>query len=165
MKKMKDVMKRQDSNVSMSPISRFDNVIDELYRMMDGFWNSNSINSDVFSYLQPKTSFPKVNVAETDEAYEVEIAVAGFGKDCVDLELKDSCLFIKVDKNEDKEDEGKKWLAREISSRSFRRVIQFPSEILVDDIESKYDENRGIITCNLPKKLKESDRIIKIDIK
>jgi HSP20 family protein len=164
MKKMKDVMKRQDSNMGMSTINRFDDAITELYRMMDGFWNSNSINSDVFSYLQPKTSFPKVNVAETDDAYEVEIAVSGFGKDSVDLEFKDSCLFIKVDKNEEKEDEGKKWLTREISSRAFRRVIQFPSEVLVEDIKSKYDENRGIIACSLPKKIREVDKIVKIKI-
>jgi HSP20 family protein len=164
MKKMKDIMKRQDSNMGMPSINRFDYALNELHRMMDSFWNNDSISSDVFSYLQPKASFPKVNVAETDSEYEVEIAVSGFGKDCVDLEFKDSCLFIKVDKNEEKEDEGKKWLAREISSRSFRRVIQFPSEVLVDGIKSKYDENRGIITCSLPKKIREVDEVVKIKI-
>jgi HSP20 family protein len=116
--------------------------------------------------MQSKTSFPKVNVVETDNAYEIDVALAGFDKEDISMELKENCLCIKADKKEDsvEEDADKKYLMREISSRSFRRVLNFPKKVLTDNIECSFEG--GVVKCVLQKKeLPEPEKSVKIDIK
>lgn len=160
----KDMIKKQDSLASMFDAYRFGPLFSELASIMDRAWSDRDLTSSAFCALQPKSSLPKINVAETEEQFEVEIAIAGFDKKNLELEFKDDCLFIKADKSEENETEGKRWLQREISSRSFRRSIQFPSNIDADTISSAYDEDRGVVVCVLPKKTKIESGIKKIDI-
>lgn len=159
---MKDMIRRQDSQ-SMFDFNRFDGFFNELYRAMDTFWSDKDLTMSAFQTLQPKSNFPKINVSETDDAYEVEIAISGFDKDDVELEFKDSSLLIKADKVEE-HTEDKKWLTREIAHRSFRRVVQFPYKIKTSEIKSKYNETKGLVVCTLPKKNQEDPEVIKINI-
>ena len=117
-----------------------------------------------FEDMQPKASFPKVNVRESDNEYIVEIAVAGFDKNDVKLVLKDNCLSINADKKEeDSENNSGKYLKREISSRSFSRIIRFPSEIDNENIKADYKD--GIIKVTMIKKTEEEkDEGVKIDV-
>jgi len=161
---MKDLIKRQDPLVGMFNANRFDTMINSLYQMMDSFWEDKDLTADAFKMLQPKNSFPKINVSETDLAYEVEIAVSGFDRNNLELEFKDSCLLIKATKTEESEDDNKRWLTREISNKSFRRTIHFPSKIVTNEIKSKYNESKGTVICTLPKKIQEGPEIVKINI-
>jgi len=116
-----------------------------------------------FNDIQPNVSFPKVNVRENNDEYTVEIAVAGFDKDDVKLVLKDNCLSISADKKEDNSEGSDKYLKREISSRSFSRMIRFPNEIDNEDIKADYKD--GVIKVIMSKKIKEKkDEEVKIDI-
>lgn len=162
---MKDVVKRHSSIGSVFAANRFDDLFSEVHALMDHAWNNWDLSASAFHALQPKANFPKINVAETDSAYEVEIAISGFDKDNLELEFKDSCLFIKADKANEQEEEGKKWLRKEISSRAFRRALQFPLKIDSSLISSAYDEAKGIVTCVLPKQLKKELDVVKIKIK
>jgi HSP20 family protein len=135
----------------------------DIYSVFDNLWKNFDLDARSFSDLQPKTKFPKINVAETDDKYEIEIALAGFDKDDVELELKDNCLCVKADKQEEVKEEDKKYLVREISSRSFRRALQFPKKVLTDDVDCNFKD--GIITCILKKEQeKEDDDTVKIQI-
>lgn len=163
-RKMKDLVNRQSSIGSLFNVSRFDDLFSELYTVMDQAWNDWDLNSTAFQALQPKANFPKINVSETDSTYEVEIATSGIDKDNLKLEFKDSCLFIKADKSEDEYHDGKKWLKREISSRAFRRTLQFPLKIDSSSISSRYDETKCLVICILPKKKKEEEKVVKINI-
>jgi len=161
---MKDLVKKHSSIGSVFASNRFDDLFSEVYALMDHAWNDWDLSASAFQALQPKATFPKINVAETDTEYEVEIAISGFDKDNLELEFKDSCLFIKADKAEEDNDTNKKWLRKEISSRSFRRALQFPLKIDSTAINSSYDDTRGIVTCVLPKQLKKEPDVVKITI-
>lgn len=142
------------------------NSLSDLFDEFDNLWKSWDIGMRSFVDMQPKSAFPKVNLAETDESYEVEVALAGFDKEDINLELKDNCLLIKADKQEEKSDEGsdKRYLMKEISSRSFRRAFQLPKKVMTDAIECSHKD--GVIRCVLKKeveKIPEKDTI-KIDI-
>ena len=116
----------------------------------------------IFEDVQPSASFPKINVSETDTDYNVEIAVAGFEKDDVNLELKDNTLFISADKKSEKDQEEKNYIRKEISSRSFRRAVRFPCEI-TEDVNAKY--KHGIINVVIKKAVEsEKEKSIKINI-
>jgi len=162
---MKDLVKRRSSLGSVFAANRFDDLFSEVYALMDHAWNDWDLSASAFHALQPKANFPKINVAETSSAYEVEIAISGFDKDNLELEFRDSCLFIKADKANEQEDEDKKWLRKEISSRSFRRALQFPLKVDSSSISSTYDAAKGIVTCVLPKQLKKEPNVVKIKIK
>jgi HSP20 family protein len=146
----------------MLEVSRLGDILDEF----DKLWNCWEGDAKAFVDMQSKTSFPKVNVVETDNAYEIDVALAGFDKEDISMELKENCLCIKADKKEDsvEEDADKKYLMREISSRSFRRVLNFPKKVLTDNIECSFEG--GVVKCVLQKKeLPEPEKSVKIDIK
>lgn len=161
----KDLVVWPGSQVSrMMNLNRFSDIFAEFDKLFRG-WD---LDMKSFSDMQPKASFPKINVAETDEAFEVEVALAGFDKDDISMELKDNCLCIMADKKEEISEEysDKKYLMREISSRSFRRAINLPKKVLSDDIECVHKD--GVIKCVLKKEAPlpaPEDNIIKIDIK
>ncbi len=164
-KKMKDLISGQNSIGRLFNVSRFDDLFNEMHSVMDQAWNDWDLNASAFHSLQPKGKLPKINVAETESAYEVEIAVSGFDKDNLELEFKDSCLFIKADKEDEVESEEKRWLKREISSRSFRRTLQFPVKIDNKSISSEYNESKGLVVCTLPKIKKVEPETVVIKIK
>lgn len=124
-------------------------------------FDNRSLGISLFDDLQTTTNFPKVNVAETDTDYNVEIAVAGFGKDDVKLELKDDVLFISADKKEESESKDKNYIRREISSRSFHRAVNFPCGVNADKAEADYKD--GIISVKIAKK-PENDEDCRVPI-
>ncbi len=164
--KMKDAVKRHNSSLSVFNDGHFNDLFTMMHNFMDRAWDDWDLTGDAFYALQPKATLPKINVAETESAYEIEIATSGIDKDDLKLEFKDSCLFIKADKSEDKEfdDDEKKWLRREISSRAFRRSIKFPIKIDSSSITSTYNDSRGVVVCILPKVKKEELGTVKINI-
>jgi HSP20 family protein len=118
--------------------------------------------STIFENMQSSTSFPKVNVSENDSDYIVEIAIAGFDKEDINLELKNNCLYINAGKKEDNKEENK-YILREISSRSFNRIIKFPENIKEDVIEATYE--KGVIKITLVKNIeKDEEKSIKIKV-
>lgn len=164
--KEKDLMNTNDSTLmSIFDKNRFDDLLNHMNAFIDRAWSDTNLTGSAFYALQPKkSSLPKINMSETATAYEVEIAVSGFNKEDLSLEFKDSCLFIKAEKAEAVETDEKKWLVREISSRSTRRTIHFPVEIDSSGIKCSYDSDNALIKCVLPKLGKIEPEVVKIDI-
>jgi HSP20 family protein len=129
--------------------SRFMDLINEMNSLATELWGD--FKDPMFSSYQSSSKFPKVNVSENDTSYTVDIAVAGFTKDDVNLELKDNCLLIKADKKEEDVSDDTKALLREVSYRSFQRAIQFPSEVDPTNVTCNYEN--GMVKCVLNKKL------------
>ena len=64
----------------------FDNVFDHFERMIDDH-NFNQMTA---------TNFPPYNIVKTGEyTYDVELALAGFSKNDIDVEYKDNMLTVK----------------------------------------------------------------------
>lgn len=129
--------------------------------IFDLLWNSNNLSTQIFDDIQPKGTFPKINVSETDKTYDLEIAVAGFDKDGIEMELKDNTFYIKGEFKNEAED--KKYLRREISYRSFRRAVRFPEKINSEAVDCSFDN--GIIKCTVEKQTAKKDSPVKILIK
>ena len=128
---------------------------EDMDALVEGFFEKaldfRGFTSAVFDDIQTASNFPKVNVAETDEGYSVEIAIAGFDKDDVKLELKDDLLFIRADKKEESSEEDRNYIRKEISSRSFQRGVRFPCGVDAGTAEATYKD--GIITAKISKKV------------
>ena len=156
MKNDKAIARRTDPAGNFPGFRRLNTFMDDVFNSL---WYNNSWETKVFEDIQPKASLPKLNVSETDEKYEVEISAAGFNKEDIELEVRDNTLFIKCEHNEEKTDSDKNYLMKEISQRSFKRVLRFPKKIDAEAITCEYQN--GIVHMDVGKKVavKEEDGI------
>ena len=120
----------------------------------------NNLVSDDF------TDSPKVNVKETDKAYEIEIANPGMTKNDVHVTVENGVLFVKVDMetSDDNEDEHK-YHVRQWSKSSYEESWNLPENIIEDNISAKTLD--GVLVITLPKKeieAKKSSNIRTIDV-
>lgn len=136
-------------------MARLRNDMEDLFEsFFVDFMGNRSAQLSIFEDLQSKSSFPKINVSETDDSYNVDVAVAGFSKDDVNLELKDGVLNIRADKKNENEDTNTSYLRKEISYRSFARAVKFPCRIDPESVDAEYKD--GVISVKIDK-IKEED--------
>ena len=117
---------------------------------------------DVESILndtKPVTNFPPHNIIKLDDnKYVVELAVAGFGKDEIDIQVQENTLTIKGEKAEGTP--NLEYLHRGIGTRSFTKTIT-----IADTIEVKGAEYKdGILRVGLENIIPEHKKPRKIEI-
>ncbi len=123
----------------------FENFIRDVEKMLD-------------NEVKPST-FPPHNIIKSDEnKYVVELAVAGFAKDEIDISLQDGSLTIKGEKKESTPDI--QYLHRGIGTRSFTKVITIADTIEVKGAEIK----DGILRVGLENIIPEHKKPRKIEI-
>lgn len=94
---------------------------------------------------------PAVNIRETDDAYQLEVAAPGMKKEDFKVTLDNGLLTISSEQKQHQEKEEKgKFTKREFSYHSFSRSFALPQTVDYDKIEAKYDE--GVLFLNVPKK-------------
>lgn len=110
-------------------------------------WNWNQDNNS-----STNTTIPLVNIKETNEHFEVEMAAPGMSRNDFKVELDGNVLTITSEKQEENEEkEGERFTRREFSYQSFRRSFQLPKEVVdADKIEAKYEN--GVLRLVIPKK-------------
>ena len=117
---------------------------------------------DVESILndtRPVNNFPPHNIIKLDDnKYVVELAVAGFGKDEIDIQVQENTLTIKGEKVEGTP--NLEYLHRGIGTRSFTKTIT-----IADTIEVKGAEYKdGILRVGLENIVPEHKKPRKIEI-
>jgi HSP20 family protein len=94
---------------------------------------------------------PSVNIKESNDDFEVEVAAPGFSKNDFRIELNHELLTISSGKeieNETKEDQ--QFTLREFSYQSFSRSFMLPNSVDSNKIGAKYEN--GILRISIPKK-------------
>jgi HSP20 family protein len=162
---MKDLVNYSGNSgllASFPPINRLNDVVTSIHNIMDSVFGSD-FDLQMFSDFQsPKVSFPKVNIYESDSNYDVEIMVAGYNKEDINLEIKDNSLLIKSDVSSEKEDSRENCIRKEISCRNFRRFVRFPKKVDASLVDCKYVN--GIIKCSVGKLKEAPTEPVKIKI-
>ena len=118
--------------------------------LVDDFFNRGL--SDVFS-ADFVLSRPSVNIAESDEAFQIEVAAPGLDKNDFDLKLEGDILTISAQKQHSTEEQQDQYTRREFNFSSFTRSFQLPKEIDSSSIKATYD--KGVLHLQLPKLQKE----------
>lgn len=91
----------------------------------------------------------RVNVAETDDAYEIEAELPGLSEKDIELKVADGVLTISGERKEEKEEKKKDYHLRERSYGSFQRSFALPQNVVEDKIDAKF--SKGVLTIRLPK--------------
>ena len=130
----------------------FDNVFDHFERMMD----DHNFNEMV------RYNYPPYNIVKTgDYTYNIELALAGFSKKDIEINMEDGILNIKsaVEATKDKDEDGviHKGIAKRYFSKSFT---------IADDVEVKGAELKdGLLKVSLERIVPESKKPRTINIK
>jgi len=107
---------------------------------------------------QADSGYPPYNITKvSEEKTVIELAVAGFSRPMVDIEVKEGTLSITGDNDKKRDVE---YIHKGISSRKFRREFKL-SEYTVVDRASMVD---GILYVELVQELPESMKARKIPI-
>ncbi|MEO1398092.1 MAG: Hsp20 family protein [Pseudomonadota bacterium] len=107
-----------------------------------------------------ETSYPPYNIERLGEnSYRITMAVAGFGPDEVDVEVKEQALTVKGDKAADQD--GAEYLHRGIAARAFERRFQLADHVEVVGA----DLTNGLLHIELSRNLPERMRPRTVEIK
>ena len=100
----------------------FDDVFDHFERMFDG-------DISVINY-------PPYNIVKTGpEKYNIEVALAGYGKDDINVDFAEGLLTIKSVKDDKDEKDG--ILHKGIAKRHFSRTFTIADDVEIKDAELK----------------------------
>lgn len=127
---------------------RFD--LSPLYRSTIGFDRLASLLDGASGFENEAGTYPPYNIERLgDNEYRITMAVAGFGKDEVTVEVKESSLTVRGQKPEEKEE--RQFLHRGIAARAFERRFQ-----LADHVEvTGADLSDGLLHIDLKRELPE----------
>ena len=121
----------------------FDHLFDELERVTN----------------HAKDSYPPHNVVKYDDLkYDIELAIAGFSKDDIDIELKDHVLSVKGERQARRDQD--QYVHKGISGRKFNKSFRLSEYAQV----SGEDMKDGILTVSIEVVLPEKMRPQKISI-
>ena len=130
----------------------FDDIFDHFERMFDG---------DVMNI--PQVNYPPYNIVKTGEnTYDIELALAGFIKDDINVEYENNVLTVKsIKKADEKDEQANGVIHRGISKRMFTK-----SFTVADDVEVKGAELKdGLLKVSLERIIPESKKPRTIKIK
>lgn len=98
------------------------------------------------------TSIPAVNIMETEESFNVEVAAPGMTKDDFNIELDNDVLTISSENKKESETSDKegRFTRKEFSYNSFKRAFSLPDSVDSTKISASY--NNGVLEIALPKK-------------
>jgi molecular chaperone IbpA len=114
-----------------------------------------------FANARGSDNYPPHNVVKLDDThYVIEVAVAGFKQDEIDVELKDGTLIVKGERARAEEDAKPEYLHKGISNRNFTRSFIFPENM---EVRAATVEN-GILAIALELVVPEEKKPKKIQI-
>ena len=106
-------------------------------------------------------TYPPYNIERTGEnAYRISVAVAGFGNDEINIEVKENTLSIRGEKQARKEEKAGEVLYQGIAGRAFERVFQLADFV---QVKGATLEN-GLLHVDLVREIPEAKKPRQIPI-
>ena len=128
-----------------------------LYRSVVGFDRLAQILET--ATVDQASGYPPYNIERTDEnAYRIEIAVAGFRSDELNIEVKENLLTVQGRKAAN--DAERKFLHRGLAERDFERRFQLADYVVVTDAGLA----DGLLSISLRRELPEALKPRRVEI-
>lgn len=138
--------------------------ISPLLRSSIGFENLNRL-VELAGRVEPGDAYPPYNIEKLgDGAYRIQMAVAGFGRDELDITVQENTLIVVGQGAPEAEakanDSGRLFLHRGIAKRSFERRFQLADTIKVTGAGFE----NGLLNIELVREIPEHKKPRKVDI-
>ena len=107
------------------------------------------------TYAAPKQTqmngFMQADVAESEDAYTVEMNLPGVKKENVKIELKDGYLIVNASTKREvtEEDKKTKYIRKERYSGTGSRTFYVGKDLTQEDIKAKFED--GVLKLTVPK--------------
>ncbi|MEX6689559.1 Hsp20/alpha crystallin family protein [Danxiaibacter flavus] len=135
----------------MSLVKRNSNNQSAVPSLFDDFFSREFFNWGNNNYSATRTTVPAVNVKETNEEFEVEVAAPGMSKEDFNITLDHNYLTISSSKQQEQNSEEHGYTRREFSYQSFSRSFELPTDVVDgENIKATYDN--GLLRLVIPKK-------------
>ncbi|MCF6407139.1 Hsp20/alpha crystallin family protein [Chitinophaga filiformis] len=135
----------------MSLIKRNGNSFSTLPSLLDDFFSRELFNWGNSNFSSTSTTVPSVNIKETADNYEVEVAAPGMEKKDFKVTLDGNLLTISSAKQQSQEKKEDNYTRREFSYQSFQRSFELPKNVVDDDkINARYEN--GLLHLTIPKR-------------
>jgi len=133
-------------NFDLAPFYRNFVGIDRLFNELDRFT------------AEAPGGYPPVNIVrDTEDHYTIELAVAGFAQEDVDIQVKDGVLTVTAAK---KEQDQRDYLHKGIGTRAFTRTFRLADHMEVMGAALKH----GLLTVSLERRVPEEAKPKRIAI-
>lgn len=134
----------------LTPYNRASVGFDRLFDVLDRQF-TNSVS----------TTYPPYNIIkEGENTYRIEVAVAGFREDELDITVKDYVLTVTGEQKREETDEGTNYLHKGISARSFTRSFTLGEYLEVKSA----DVQNGLLVISMEREVPEEAKPKKIAI-
>ena len=110
------------------------------------------------SKLNSKPNYPPYNIVKSGEDYRIEISMAGFKVEDIDVEVKDNTLTISAEQTDEKK--GVEYIHKGISEKDFTKTFALAEYVEVKDAVVV----DGILVIALEKNIPEEEKPKKIRI-
>ena len=115
---------------------------------------------DAATRNEKQTGYPPYNIELLDEdKYRVTMAVAGFDKNSIDIQVQENTLLISGSR-EEKAEQERKFLHKGISERNFERKFQLGDHVKV----LQADLENGLLHIDLERVIPDAMKPRKIEI-
>src|SRR5207253_4890458 len=120
--------------------------------LFDDFLNRDLFNWNNSNFSNTNSTIPAVNIKETPEHYEVEVAAPGMTKKNFKVQLDGNTLIISSEKaNQNEVNETERYSLKEFSYQSFSRTFTLQKDVVdMDKIEARYEN--GLLRLLIAKK-------------
>jgi molecular chaperone IbpA len=143
----------------MNALSRFDTTaLNQLNKALIGF---DRMFHTVENRFQSGINYPPYNVIKNSEnSYQIEIAVAGFTIDDIDVEVDQNELIIRGQRTQEEEATDREYLHRGLAYREFQKNFTLAEHMQVGEAVIQ----DGILTISVTRVLPEALKPRKIQV-
>lgn len=136
----------------MTLVKRNGSLLNPLPMLFNDFFNRDLFDWENKNFSDTNTTIPAVNIKETADNYEVEVAAPGMTKKDFRVELDGNNLTISSERsNQKEENEEERYSRKEFSYQSFQRTFTLHKDVVdIDKIQAKYEN--GLLHLIIPKK-------------
>lgn len=132
----------------------FNSFETEIENMFNNFFNETEKNTEFHPITFGKSSYPKIDISESDTKYTIEASVPGLEKDDIKVQIvnENDCKYLNIlgKKKTQINDEKRQYKHKELHFSSFDRRILLNDNITEDTIDVSI--KNGILYINIPKK-------------
>jgi HSP20 family protein len=134
----------------MTLIRRNNALWPSLNNIFDDFITRDLLGNGWSNYSATETTIPAVNIVETKDDFQVEMAAPGMTKKDFNIELDNDTLTISSVKEDSHQERDQSYSRREVSYQSFKRSFYLPNSVEAENINAKYQD--GVLRLVIPKK-------------
>ena len=135
----------------MTIVKRNGSLQNHFPTLFDDFLNRDIFNWGLSNFSNSNTTIPAVNIKETSDSYEVEVAAPGMTKKDFKVVLEGNTLTISSEKPaQNEENEATRYMSREFCYLSFSRTFTLQKDVMdTEKIQAKYED--GVLHLLIPK--------------